>query len=107
MLHIIANDYFLTHFLLESVSSRDDISVIFHPKRQRSLRRSLLKFIDAACIRWHGRSLIYNSEYVERLKAIDENDRVLLFGIENLSELRMVRSFIKARKVTLFSGTLS
>jgi hypothetical protein len=102
MLYIIANDYFLTHFLLESVSGRDDISVIFHPKRQRGLRRSILKHFEAVSIRWQGRSLIYDSEYVERLKVIEENDSVLLFGIENLSELRMVRRLIKARKVTLF-----
>lgn len=102
MLHIIANDYFLTHFLLESVSGRDDISVILHPKRQRGFRRSLLKFLDTAFSRWQGKSLMYDTEYVERLKAINENDSVLFFGFEKLSELRIVCRFIKARKVTLF-----
>lgn len=102
MLHIIANDYFLTHFLLESVSGRDDVSVILHPKYKRGLRRSLLRFFDTAFIRWQDRSLIYDTEYIKRLKAIGENDSVLFFGIEKLSELRMVRRLIKARKVALF-----
>lgn len=102
MLHIIANDYFLTHFLLESVSDRDDISVILHPKRKRGLRRSLLKFFDSAFSRWQGKSLIYDTDYVERLKSIDKKDSVLIFGIEQLSELRMVRRLIKAKRVTLF-----
>ncbi|PKN16001.1 MAG: hypothetical protein CVU66_02540 [Deltaproteobacteria bacterium HGW-Deltaproteobacteria-23] len=102
MLHIIANDYFLTQFLLESVRSHDDISVIIHPKHERGLRRSMFKFFDAASIRLLGRSLIYESNYVERLKDIDENDSVLFFGIEKLRELRMVRRLIRARKVTLF-----
>lgn len=102
MLHIIANDYFLTHFLLESVSGRVDISVIFQPKYQRGLRRSLLKIFEPAFVFCQGRSLIYESEYVERLKAIDENDSVLFFGIEKLWELRMIRRFIKASRVSLF-----
>ncbi len=103
MLYIIAsNDSFLSHFLLESVSGRDDISIIFHPKRQPGLRRSLLQFLDTALVRVTGKSFMYDAEYVECLKAIGENDSVLFFSIEKLTELKIVRRLIKARKTTLF-----
>lgn len=103
MLHIIANQFFLSSFLLESVSQRNDVSVILHPRRRRGAHRSLLKLLEAY-LGWRpGASLFFAKDYIDQLSAIGKEDHVLVFGIENIKELRIVKRFIKSPHISLFT----
>lgn len=103
MLYVIANQFFLTSFLLESVREADDVTVVLHPKRRRGAHRSLLKFVDAYLLRRSGVSLFFEREYIEKLSRIEIDDSVLIFGVENIKELLIVKRFVKSKKISLFT----
>lgn len=103
MLHIIANQFFLTSFLLESVKGACDVRVILHPRRRRGVHRSLLKLVDAYLLRKSSASMFFEKEYVEELLRIEVGDSVLIFGIENIKELLILKRFVKSKNISLFT----
>ena len=98
-LHIIANDYFLTKFLLESISDDDSIRVIIHKQVEKKFRNSILKLLASKLPR-----LIkyYPSSYINTLKSIPKEDDVLIFSIENAKELKIISSHLKSKKISIF-----
>jgi len=102
-LHIIGNQFFLTEFLLESVRNEPNIAIHFHPRKKRGAHRSLLKLWEAYSYWPMKGSLFFPEDYVSQLGQIGEEDSVLIFGIENIKELRIIKKLISSRKISIFT----
>jgi hypothetical protein len=103
MLYVIANQGFLTKFLMSSISDNSDTAVIWHPHRRRGAHRSLIKFAEATFFRSTTSSLFFDQHYLKQLQKIGDNDSVLIFGVENIKEISIARRFIKSRKISIFT----
>ena len=103
MLHIIANPFTLTEFLLDSLPADQRARVQTHPKRIKGVAYSLLKAADA----WLPFRLPgfrpFPQPYLQALQAIPENAAVLIFGIENIKDLRILRKYLRTRRVAVFT----
>ncbi|WP_440106452.1 hypothetical protein [Acidovorax sp. BL-A-41-H1] len=103
MLHIIANPFTLTEFLLDSLPVDQRARVQIHPKRIKGVAYSLLKAADA----WLPFRLPgfrpFPQPYLEALQAIPEDAAVLIFGIENIKDLRILRKYLRTRRVAVFT----
>jgi hypothetical protein len=102
VLYIVAHPFFLSEYLLDSVQDESEITVLLHPKRTKGIHRSFIKSIEAAFSNSTTRSYFFPSSYIDQLKKIRVDDQVLIFGIENLKELIILKRFIRASQVTLF-----
>jgi len=103
MLHIIANPFALTEFLLESLPAPQRTRVAVHPKRIKGVAYSLLKAADA----WLPFRLPgfrpFPQPYLQALQDIPADAAVLIFGIENIKDLRILRKYLRARRVAVFT----
>ena len=102
-LHVIGNRFFLTEFLLQTVQDDPDIVVHFHPKKQRGAHRSLLKLWEAYVFSSRDRSMFFPLDYVSELRQIGSHDSVLIFGVENIKELRIVKKLISSKNISIFT----
>lgn len=114
MLYIIANtQFFLTDFVMQRLHAASGVRVLSHDSRRRGVSKSLAKFIEST-FHWdtiHTTHTIHNtrtsryfdSNYLQQLHAITAHDSVLIFGVENIKELRIVRRHIHTRHITLFT----
>ena len=103
MLHIIANRFTLTEFLLDSLPAEQRQRVAMHPRRIKGAAYSLLKALDAFLpFRLPGFHP-FPVEYLQQLEAIAPDDSVLVFGIENIKDLRIVRKYLRTRRVSVFT----
>ena len=103
MLHIIANPFNLTQFLLDSLPPQWQGSIHLHPPRHKGLGYTVRKALDAALpFRLPGlRS--FSDAYLQGLLAIAPHASVLIFGIENLKDLRIIRKHLRTRHVSVFT----
>jgi hypothetical protein len=103
MLHIIANPFTLTEFLLDSLPADQRARVQVHPKRIKGVAYSLLKAADA----WLPFRLPgfrpFPQPYLQALQAIPADAAVLIFGIENIKDLRIIRKYLQTRRVAVFT----
>ena len=103
MLHIIANQFTLTSFLLDSLLPAGQANVLVHPKRIKGPAYSLFKNVDA----WLPFELPgfqpFARDYLQRLSAIPKDAPVLIFGIENIKDLRIIRKHLRTRNVSVFT----
>lgn len=103
MLHIIANPFTLTEFLLESLGADQRQRVLIHPKRIKGAAYSLLKAADAWCpFRLPGFQP-FPAPYLRAVQAIPTDAPVLIFGIENLKDLRILRKHLRTRRISIFT----
>ena len=103
MPHIIANPFTLTDFLLDSLPPAQRASVLTHPKRIKGVVYSLLKALDAWCpfrLPWFHP---FPSSYLQALQAIPAQAPVLIFGIENIKDLRILRKYLRTRRIAVFT----
>jgi hypothetical protein len=102
-LHIIARDSTLTSFLLESLpASLRDNNTHLHPMFPRGPFHALLRTLDAVL---HFKTPYLRSfapGYVKGLATIPADASVLVFDIENLKELKILKKHFSARRVSLF-----
>lgn len=104
MLHVIANTrFFLTAFVMERLQGAEAVRVLSHDSRRRGIGKSLAKFIEAGLPWASPRSRYFTADYLAQLQAIGPADSVLIFGVENIKELRILRRHIRARRCTLFT----
>lgn len=104
MLHVIANtQFFLTAFVMERLQGAEGVQVLPHDGRRRGVGNSLTKFVEAGLPWGTGQSRYFGAEYLARLQAIAPTDSVLVFGVENIKELRILRRHIHARRCTIFT----
>lgn len=101
-LHIVANSYFLTDFLLDSIAESDDIKVIRHPKSRRGWYWSLLKFVETHLLRRHRGSLFFGKDYVAAFASVKPSDSVLFFGVDNIKELKIAKRLVPTSDVSVF-----
>ena len=103
MLYIIANQYELTEFLLESLTSDQKCRVLMHPRRIRGAIYSILKALDA----WLPFSIpffrSFPLDYLSRLAEVSSGDSILIFGIENIKDLRIIRKNVCAGRISVFT----
>lgn len=104
MLHIIANQYTLTEFLLDSLPAEQRASVVhMHPRRIKGAVYSVLKAVDA-WLPWRLPGFLpYPVDYLHALEALPPDTPVLIFGIENIKDLRIVRKHLRTRQIALFT----
>ncbi|MCZ2496975.1 hypothetical protein GN316_09415 [Xylophilus sp. Kf1] len=103
MLHIIANRFTLTEFLLDSLPADQRARVVMHPKRIKGNAYSLLKALDA-WLPWRLPGFRpFPEDYLRQLEAIAPDASVLIFGIENIKDLRIVRKYLRTRRVSVFT----
>lgn len=96
LLHIIKNDYFLTDFVMDALSGREDVSVLAHRRAAvTSLRRAMKPWAAARC-RADADNPYFPPEYLERLRAIPARDDVLFFDVDDLKDLLILRPYIAA-----------
>ena len=103
MMHIIANQFTLTEFLLDSLDPAQRADVLVHPKRIKVLGYSILKAMAA----WSPFPLPgfrpFPQTYLQALAAIPADAPVLIFGIENIKDLRIIRKYLRTRRVAVFT----
>jgi hypothetical protein len=103
MPHIIANPFTLTEFLLDSLPPAQRASVLTHPKRIKGTAYSLLKALDAWCPFKLPGFEPFPSAYLEAVHAIPATAPVLIFGIENIKDLRILRKHLRTRRIAVFT----
>jgi hypothetical protein len=104
MLHVIANtQFFLTAFVMERLQGAEGVRVLHHESLGRGIDKSLTKFIEASLPWAPERSRYFSAQYFAQLQAIAPEDSVLVFGVENIKELRILRRHIRARRCTIFT----
>ena len=103
MLHIIANPFTLTDFLLESLPPQRQGHIHLHPPRRKGVFYTVRKAIDAAMPFKIPGMRSFSSKYLQGLSSIAPNEPVLIFGIENIKDLRIIRKHLRTRHVSLFT----
>jgi hypothetical protein len=103
MPHIIANDFTLTQFLLDSLPAAQQARVLVHPRRIKGTAYSLLKALDAWCPWPLPGFKPFAQPYLQALQAIPADAPVLIFGIENIKDLRILRKHLRTRRVAVFT----
>ena len=102
MLFIVVPDHALIRFLMEPLLREPGIQIIVQAKPPRGARAALLRLYDFAVGTKLSHSLYLGGELVRQLKAIEGEDTVLFFAIENLKELLLMRSFVQTKKLNLW-----
>ena len=103
MPHIIANPFTLTEFLLDSLPATLRAKVLVHPKRIKDVAYSLLKAVDAWCPFPLPGFRPFPRPYLQALQAFPPDAPVLIFGIENIKDLRILRKYLRTRRVAVFT----
>lgn len=103
MLHIIANQFSLTSFLLDSLLPQEQERVLVHPKRIKGQAYSLFKAADALVPFELPIFHSFPETYLQRLAQIPDDASVLIFGIENIKDLKIIRKHLRTRKVSVFT----
>ena len=104
MLHIIANRYTLTEYLLDSLTPEQRAHAVhMHPQRIKGFVYSLLKALDAWLPSRLPGFMPFPADYLSRLAAIPHDTHVLIFGIENIKDLRILRKHLPTRRIALFT----
>lgn len=104
MLHIIANTrFFLTAFVMERLQSDHTVRVLAHDSSRRGALKSLAKLVESYLPLPAAHSMYFAPEYLQQLQAIQPDDSVLIFGVENIKELRILKRFIRARRASIFT----
>ena len=103
MLHIIANQFTLTSFLLDSLPAVRQGNVHVHPKRIKGPAYSLFKNVDALLPFDLPGFQSFERSYLQRLSAIPKDAPVLIFGIENIKDLKIIRKHLRTRNVSVFT----
>lgn len=104
MLHVIANQFTLTEFLLQSLPEAQRTQAVhMHPRRIKGVAYSLLKALDA-WLPWRLPGFQpFPAPYLEALEALPSTTPVLIFGIENIKDLRLLRKHLQTRNISLFT----
>ena len=106
MMHIIANQFTLTEFLLDSLDPAQRADVLVHPKRIKVLGYSILKAMAA----WSPFPLPgfrpFPQTYLQALAAIPADAPVLIFGIENIKRKSKFQNFCPSI-INRFSSSIS
>lgn len=103
MLYIIANRFFLTSFLLDRLDESPDTVKIFHPISPKGVKYSLIKFYESVFLKSQKKSKFFPSDYIVALQKIKPTDSVLIFGIENIKELIVLKRFISSNNISIFT----
>jgi hypothetical protein len=102
MLYVIANHFPVTDFLLDSLDESDECRVLRHPHGPKSVARSLAKAIAA----WSPVALPivkpFPEAYLRSLRGIAAGDSLLVFGVENLRDLALIRRHARTSSAAIF-----
>lgn len=103
MMRIIANQFTLTEFLLDSLPPAQRADVLLYPKRIKGVTYSLLKAVDAWCPFPLPGYRPFPQAHLQALAAIPPDAPVLIFGIENIKDLRIIRKYLRTQRVAVFT----
>ncbi len=96
MLHIVKNHYFLTDFVIDALQGRPDVRLLAHHRAPVSALRRAMKPWAAARRRGEPDCPYFPPEYLAQLRAIPASDDVLLFDVNDLKDLLILRPYIAA-----------
>lgn len=109
MLYIIVKDYFLAKFVVDALKDREDISTVTYARKNdaRGWERVKLKtkkMLRAFHVKKKGlwTTDIFEPGMLEQLKSITKDDRILLWGVENLKELLILRDELTYKSISVF-----
>jgi len=96
-LHIVVPQYPLTAFLFEELQGLEDVRIVPYTVPARRSLSGLRRGIEVYLLPWLRVSRYLDPALIARLRAIDPQDTVLFFAIENRKDLQIMRKFIAAR----------
>jgi len=103
VLYIIANRFFLTSFLLDRLDDNPDTVKILHPISPKGVKYSWVKLYESVFLKHQKNSQFYPLDYIVALQEIKPEDSVLIFGIENIKELTILRRFVNSDNISIFT----
>ena len=89
-------------FLLEGFESDSNYNLINYRPLKLSVFGKVARFFEAYYMPKKKSTRFFEKSFIESLKQISPNDNVLIFGIENLKNLLLLKPFIKAKKISLW-----
>lgn len=108
MLYIIKGDYFLSDYILDGISGKDNIAMIrFERIKYRGFKKYLqiiIRFLRSKIINRQGlwTDWFFSERFLKQLSMIGEEDKVLLFSCQNLKELLVLDKEIRCRNKSVF-----
>lgn len=100
---IVANtNYFLTDFVLERLKGCETVQVVSHEQPSRGWLGTVKKSMESVLPSRGEVSWIFPRTYMAQLQAIRPEDAVLMFGVENIKELRIIFKHVRAQRRTVF-----
>lgn len=89
-------------FLMEPLRGFSEVSVLAHEVSRKSIIKSIVKHAEARISSVITPFRYYSDIYLQQLYRIKSTDSVLIFGIEDLAELHVLRKYISTRRCTVF-----
>ena len=104
MLYIITKPTFISLEMLKPLADNPDIRIVIFEKNKLHLCDNIRKFLRAYCIGKTGLWLdrFYGKTFLTDLSGIREEDKVLLFSIKNLKDLRIFSKELKAAEKNIY-----
>lgn len=98
MLHVIIKQHALVQHFFDGLGAEDGVRVITYPYVKHSRGKSFLRSIEAYLLWWLPHSWFLDADYLAKLRAIQPDDAVLFFSMENRKTLQIIRKLVSARK---------
>lgn len=98
MLHVFIKQHALVQHFFDGLGAQDGVRVITYPYVKHSRGKSILRSIEAYLLWWLPRSWFLDADYQAKLRAIQPEDSVLYFSMENRKTLQIIRKLVRARK---------
>ena len=103
-LYVIRADFCMSAYILHALDSDDRICMIEYKKRKTSLADKVLRWLRAYVVTRKGlwTDRILDHDLLAMLPTISPQDKVLLFGVENMKDLSIILQETEARDCTIF-----
>lgn len=108
MLYIIKKDYFLADYIVDPLQDRPDVTVIKYKRNKcrgiGKIKHLFIRFIRTFLCNRKGlwTRQFFPGSFLQQLKAIGKDDKVLFWGCENLKELLVLDKEIECREKSVF-----
>lgn len=108
MLYIIKKDYFLADYIIDLLCERTDITIIKYSRNKcsglKKIKHLITRFIRAFIFNHKGlwNQTFFTERFLQQLKSINKDDKVLFWGCENLKELLVLDKEIVCKEKSVF-----
>lgn len=102
MLHVFIKKHSLVTHFFEGLELDGGIRVVRYPYDRHGRLNSLLRSLESYLLWWLPHSWSYDSAYLAQLRAIEPDDAVLYFSMENRKTLQILSKLVRARKQSVW-----